>query len=88
MADKDLLRDIHRLFDMAEKNPDMAKRYIRLAKKMAMRNTIKIPGELKRKFCPKCFSLFSSKNSETRIKKGFRVIKCLECGNYKRVKIF
>ena len=87
MEEKAVLKDILNLFNEAKKNPKMAKRYIQLAKKMAMKTNAKIPKELKRLYCHKCLSLFNSKNSETRIKNGFKVVKCLECGSYNRTKI-
>lgn len=87
MEEKKVLKDIRNLFNLAKKNPKLARRYIQLAKKMAMRCNVKMPKELKRKYCHKCLSLFSSKNSRIRIKKGFRIIKCMECGNYSRTKL-
>lgn len=87
MPDKEIFQDIYKLFNSAKKSPKLAKRYIQLAKKMAMKNTIKLPKELKKKFCSKCFSLFNAKNSKVRIKNNFKTIKCLECNSYKRIKI-
>ena len=58
---------------------------IKKAKKFAMSKNIKL-GELRKKFCKKCYNLFNSKNSEIRIKKGFKIIKC-KCGNISRYKL-
>ena len=85
--EKEILKDVYRLIDMAKKNEKLSKKYIQLAKKIAMRHNIKIPGKLKKTYCNRCFSLFNAKNSLTRIKKGFKTIKCLECNSYKRIKI-
>ncbi len=84
---EEVIADIFSLIEQAEKNPRLSKRFIKSAKKIAMRNTIKMPKELKKKYCSKCYSLFNSKNSETRIKNGFKTIKCLECENIKKIKI-
>ena len=58
---------------------------IKKAKRLAMNKKIRL-GELRKKFCKKCYSLFNSKNSEIRIKKGFKIIKC-KCGNISRYKV-
>ena len=85
--ERDVLEDIYRLFNLAEKKQDMSKRYIELAKKIARGHGIKMPKELKSRYCNKCYSLFNAKNSRLRIKKGFKIIKCLECNSYKRIKV-
>ena len=59
---------------------------IKKVKKLAMSKNIKI-GELRKKFCKKCYSLFNSKNSEIKIKKGFKIIKCKDCKNISRYKL-
>lgn len=58
---------------------------IKKIKKLAMSKNIKL-GNLKKKFCKKCYSLFNSKNSEIRIKKGFKIIKC-KCRYISRYKL-
>jgi len=59
---------------------------IKKAKKLAMNKRIKL-GEFKKKFCKKCYSMFNSNNSEIRIKKGFKVIRCKECKSISRYKL-
>jgi len=59
---------------------------IKKAKRLAMSKNIKL-GELRKKFCKKCYTLFDSENSEIRIKKGLKIIKCKECGNVSRYKL-
>ena len=71
------------LFKEADKEPDMAKRYMKLAKKIGMRYNVRL-GSLKRRFCKECYSYFTPKNSQKRLKKGVLVVKCLECGNIQR----
>ncbi len=85
--EKTVLKGILNLFNQAKNNPKMAKRYIYLAKKIAMHVNVKIPKELKKLYCHKCFSLFNSKNSSTRIKNGFKIVKCLECREIKRISL-
>jgi len=58
---------------------------IRKIKKLASSKNIKLK-DYKKKFCKKCFSLFNSGNSQIRIKKGFKIIKC-NCGKISRHKL-
>jgi RNase P subunit RPR2 len=59
---------------------------IKKAKKLAMSKNIKL-GILKKKFCKKCFNFFTPNNSEIRIKKGFKIIKCKNCNHLNRYKL-
>jgi len=59
---------------------------IKKAKKLAMSRNIKL-GDLRKKFCKKCYSMFDSKNSEIRINKGFKTVKCKNCENISRYRL-
>lgn len=59
---------------------------VKKAKKLAMSKRIKL-GEFKKKFCKKCYSIFNSNNSEIRIKRGLKVIRCKECKSISRYKM-
>ncbi|MEN9626039.1 MAG: hypothetical protein RL557_367 [archaeon] len=59
---------------------------IKKIKKLAMSKNIKL-GELRKKFCSKCLSYFNPQNSEIRIKKGMKMIKCKKCGQRSRWKM-
>ena len=81
---------IKKLFDMAkekakQENWSLSKRYITLARKIAMKHQLSI-SKYKRNFCKNCNSYYNSKTSRTRTKKkDMRVIKtCLVCGNIQR----
>jgi ribonuclease P protein subunit RPR2 len=73
------------LFDLAEKefkkNPERSKRYIELARKIGLRYNIRLPKQLKRKFCKNCNTLLiPGLTSRVRISKGKVLsIKCLKC---------
>ena len=56
---------------------------IKKAKKIAMSKNIKL-GNLRKLFCKKCYSLFNSKNSQIRIKNGWKIIKCKKCSYLNR----
>ncbi|MBU5678542.1 MAG: ribonuclease P [Candidatus Aenigmatarchaeota archaeon] len=71
---------------MKLKKPELAKRYIELARKIGMRCNVKIPSQYKTKFCKKCnVYLIPSKNCKIKLdsKKHLIKITCLECGNIK-----
>tara|TARA_B100001971_G_scaffold171961_1_gene164420 strand:+ start:574 stop:834 length:261 start_codon:yes stop_codon:yes gene_type:complete len=59
---------------------------IKKAKRLAMNKNIKIDS-LRKRFCKKCYNLFNSKNSEIRLKKGFKIIKCKNCEYLSRYKL-
>lgn len=70
------------LFDEAEKmakeDKALARRYVQLARKIGMRYNVRLPRELKRKYCKYCKNLLL--DSQHRLKKGILVIKCKSCG--------
>jgi len=59
---------------------------VKKAKRLAMSKNIKL-SSLKKKFCKKCYSFFNDTNHEIRIKKGFKSVKCKNCGYLSRYKI-
>ncbi len=59
---------------------------IKKTKKLAMSKNIKL-GNLRKKFCKKCYTFFTPNNSETRIKKPLKIIKCKNCDYISRYKI-
>ena len=70
--------------EIFSKNP--SPREIKKLKKLAMSKNIKL-GNLRKKFCKKCYFLVNLKNSEIRIKKGYKVIKCKNCNNISKYKL-
>ena len=82
------LERICRLFELAEemqnsKNEEKekyVKRYLELAKKMGEKTNTKIPKELKKKYCKKCFSMNIKQTEE----KQFLIVKCEKCGYMKK----
>ncbi len=67
----------------AKDDPELAKRYMKLAKRIGMRYNVRL-GKLKRKFCKRCYSYFTAKNSQRRLKRGILIITCKECGHVQR----
>ena len=83
---------IERLFELAEedfsKKPENSRRYVKLARKIAMRYNIKLGSGLKRKFCRKCSAYLKyGTNSTRRIKKRVVLIRCWGCGNVERIPV-
>jgi len=83
------LERIERLFELAEKDfpqhPERSHRNVQLARKIAMRYNIRMPGHLRSKLCRKCYKYLSPNINCTKMrKKGFLVVRCLECGNVMR----
>jgi ribonuclease P protein subunit RPR2 len=82
---------IQRLFSLADKefskNPSRSHRYVSLARKIAMRYNIRLPPELKRRYCKKCYKyLKPSINCRVRTSAKQRAVTvaCLECGHVMR----
>lgn len=79
------------LLDLAAKefksNPDRSKRYVQLAKKIGMRYNVRIPKELKRKFCKNCY-VYLMPGVTCRVRtRGVQqavITTCLKCGNVTR----
>ncbi len=62
---------------LKEKDPERAKRYFKLAKRIGMRNKVRL-GKEKQLFCRFCGAPPSS--LQIRLKQGDRVIICKKCG--------
>ena len=78
-----LFEEAHNIF---KKNKALSKRYITLARRIAMKYKVSIPSKLKRRFCKKCGSfLMPSLNCRVRLQKGKMVYLCMECKNIARV---
>ncbi len=88
---KEIARErIKILFQQAKekfpKNPELSNRYVKLARELAMKVKIRIPPELKRKFCKHCYKyLVPSKNLRVRTRNKKIVYYCLECKKYTRI---
>jgi ribonuclease P protein subunit RPR2 len=78
----DLARErCERLFQLAKsiyaEDKELAKRYVSLARKIAMRHRIHLPKE----FCRKCLAIrIEGKTVKTRLAKGMIEKTCAECG--------
>jgi ribonuclease P protein subunit RPR2 len=81
---------INKLFSMAEQralsgNLILADRYVKIARKLAMRNLVQITREHKRRFCKHCYCyLLPHVTCRIRIHKGKLVVYCYNCEKYIR----
>ena len=78
-----LLKKADEVFD---ENKGLANRYVTLARKIAMKFKVRIPSELKRKFCPHCYRfLRPGVNLRVRLTESRIVYYCLECKRFWRM---
>lgn len=78
------------LFKLAQNNainhPDRSNRYVKLAKKIAMKAKVRIPKELRRRMCKNCLSyLRPGKNCRIRTKEKKLIIYCFDCRKFIRI---
>lgn len=80
------LERVGKLLDMASDNPRMANRYAALARKIAMKVNLRLPSELKRKFCKNCGCFFRPGiNCRVRTRNGKIVYYCFNCKSTYRI---
>ena len=89
---KQARNDISSLMKLAKESfkDDKSKsnRYVRKARRLAMKHNIRLSGSVKRKFCKYCYSyLVPGENLRIRTRDGKLVYYCLECKNYMRFPI-
>ena len=77
------------LFVQAEekhlKDPGLSRRYVALARKIAMKYNLRFSKEQKMIFCKRCSTyLKQGHNATVRLAHGKRVLKCMECGYVRR----
>ncbi|MBS3128939.1 ribonuclease P [Candidatus Woesearchaeota archaeon] len=66
-------------------DPQLSHRYVRLARRIAMKFKIKLSSQQKRLFCKHCYHfLMPGKNSRVRTKKGMLIYYCLDCKKYSK----
>ena len=67
----------------AKGDAELARKYVKLAKKIAMRYNVRTPKKFKRMCCKYCYSLLAH-NSKQRLKGGRLNIKCFSCNKTMR----
>jgi len=87
------LKRVHILFGLAKEvireDPELAQRYVQIARKIAMRTQLRLPKEYRRLICRKCKSfILPGVNCRIRIqqrREPHMVITCLNCGGHTRI---
>ena len=68
-----------------KEDPKLSNRYIHLARKIAMKYKVRIPPNLKRRFCKHCYKyLTPGANCRVRMHQGKVVYYCLSCKKFMR----
>ncbi len=79
------------LFEMMERmkyeDYDLARRYVELARRIAMKYRLKLPKRYKLLFCKKCLYPYKEGKFRVRIRKSRVIITCLNCGYERRIPI-
>lgn len=75
---------IRRLFELAEQefsdHPERSDRYVLLAMKIGTRYRVRIPKDLKLRFCKNCNSfLVPGRNARVRLNGNYIITTCLNC---------
>lgn len=83
------LRHIHALFVQAERgfaeNRELAHRYMRVARRIAMKYKVAFPTSLKRQICKHCHHyLVQGVNCRVRLTQGKVVYYCMDCRHFMR----
>jgi len=81
------------LFEEAEsaakkKKTEYANRYVHMARRIGMRYNVRIPSNLRRKFCRRCKKfLYPGLSSMLMEEKNFLRVECLNCGKIMKYKV-
>ena len=78
---------IGRAEEYKTKDYELARRYVELAKRIAMRYRVRIPKELKMTYCKKCLYPYREGRFRVRIRKSRVIVTCLNCGYVRRIPI-
>jgi ribonuclease P protein subunit RPR2 len=84
--------DILSYIELAEKSFKTDKKkanlYVHKLRNLAMKHQIRLPKEIKRKFCKHCYAyLMPGVNCRVRTREGKLIYYCMECKNYTRKKL-
>ena len=80
------------LFEQARQafcaHPERSNRYVDIARRIAMRQRIRIDRDLRRQFCHHCYSfLVPGKNMRVRVHRGNVVVTCYSCSKKTRFRV-
>ena len=68
-----------------KKDSKLSDKYVKIARRVAMKYKIKLPSQLKKKFCKNCYKYFvPGVNCRVRIHKHRIIYYCLSCKRFMR----
>jgi len=84
------LFEVENILNKAKENfdnkPDLAHKYAKKARRLALKYKLKLPLKLKRKICKNCLCyLVPGKNLRVRTNRGHVVYYCLNCKKFMRI---
>jgi len=69
-------------------SPDLSDRCVDLARRIAMRQRVRIPRELRRRFCRNCSAyLVPGFTQRVRVHRGKVVTTCMRCSTHRRFRV-
>jgi ribonuclease P protein subunit RPR2 len=69
-------------------DPKRSDRYVALARRIAMRQRVRIPREFRRRFCHYCYTfLVPGANMRVRVHRGMVVVTCRACRRSMRYRV-
>ena len=75
----------HEAYENLKIHPERTKRYIRIARALAMRHRMRLPERFKRTFCKVCYTYWKpGYNVKVKLEKDKTVSYSCECGYVKR----
>ncbi len=84
-ARKEVIAYFKKAEEVFHHDKDLADDYVRKARNIAMKNQLRFPRGLKRRFCKHCYSyLVPGENLRVRTHEGHVVYYCLECRRFMR----
>ena len=83
---KERIQELFRQADvMFDEDPKLSNRYVQIARKISMKFKVRIPSQLKRKFCKHCYCFLKpGKNCRVRTHEGKVVYYCNNCKKFMR----
>lgn len=86
---KEALKEVRKLFREANyifhQESELADKYVKMARKLAMKVNLKLPSEIKKRFCKHCYSfLVPGKNCRVRTAKKRIIYYCANCKKFMR----
>jgi ribonuclease P protein subunit RPR2 len=88
-----VVKHLRSLFQNAEavaaQDPALAKRYVQMARRIVMRTRVRLPADLRHRYCHRCENYFRpGENARIRLRTAGRnvslVITCLVCGHRRK----